>query len=180
VNWRNNRVGHFFQGRYKAVLIDADACLVQLTAYIHLNPVRAGMAATCEAYAWSSHRSYLGTNPIPWLTTETVLFQFSEKQAPAKKLFLEYVGEHNAESHRGEFHGVGGVDPRVYGEDCFVDYVLRKAGSQSVKKLDIDTVLKVVETVYRIRPEELSKPGQDRWCSEARSMAAWGVREMTS
>jgi len=66
------------------------------------------------------------------------------------------------------------VDPRVFGEDHFVDDVLRKAGSQSEQKLDIDTILKVVETVYRITLEELSKPGQDRWRSEARSMACSG------
>lgn len=58
VNWRHNRVGHFFQGCNKAVLIDADSYLVQLTAYLHLNPVRAGMAATCTEYEWSSRRSH--------------------------------------------------------------------------------------------------------------------------
>ena len=89
VNWRHNRVGHLFQGRYKAVLVDADSYLVQLTAYIHLNPVRSGMAATCEEYAWSSHRSYMGANLIPWLTTETALSQFSKKPETANKLFLE-------------------------------------------------------------------------------------------
>jgi putative transposase len=180
VNWRHNRIGHLFQGRYKAILINADSYLVQLTAYLHLNPVRAGMVARCEEYEWSSHRSYQGTNPIPWLTTEMVLAQFSKKPATAKRLFLEYAAERSSEGHRREFHGGGGVDPRVFGEDSFVDDVLRKAGSQSEKKLDIDTVLKVVESVYRITPEELSKPGQDRWRSEARSMAAWGVSEMTS
>jgi len=179
MNWRHNRVGHLFQGRYKAVLIDADSYLVQLTAYLHLNPVRAGMVAMCEEYEWSSHRSYQDANPIPWLTTEMVLAQFSKNSALAKKLLLEYVGERSFEGHRREFHGVGGVDPRVFGEDHFVDDVLRKAGSQSEKKLDIDTILKVVESVYGITPEELSKPGQDRCRSEARSMAAWGVSEMT-
>lgn len=118
MNWRHNRIGHLFQGRYKVVLIEADSYLVQLTAYLHLNPVRAGMAATCEEYEWSSHRSYLGTSPIPWLTTETVLTQFSKKPATAKKLFLEYVGEHSSEGHRSGFHGVGVTDPRVFGEGC--------------------------------------------------------------
>jgi len=78
VNWRHNRIGHLFHGRFKAVLIDADSYFVQLTAYLHLNPVRAGMAATCTEYDWISHRSYQGANPIPWLTTETVFSQFSE------------------------------------------------------------------------------------------------------
>jgi len=84
-----------------------------------------------------------------------VLAQFSKKPATTKKLFLEYVEERSSEGHRRDFYGMGGVDPRVFGEDRFVDDVLRKAGSQSEKKLDIDTVLKVVETVYRITSEEL-------------------------
>ncbi|MRS01664.1 hypothetical protein EG832_00300 [bacterium] len=54
-----------------------------------------------------------------------------------------------------------------FSEDRFVDEVLREAGFQSEKNLYIDTVLKVVETVYRIMGEELSKSGQKRWCSEA-------------
>jgi len=43
VNWGQSRSGHLFQGRYKAVLVDADVYLQELTRYIHLNPVRAGM-----------------------------------------------------------------------------------------------------------------------------------------
>jgi REP element-mobilizing transposase RayT len=61
INRRLNRSGHLFQGRYKAVLIDADSFLLELVAYIHLNPVRAGMVATPENYHWSSHCAYLAT-----------------------------------------------------------------------------------------------------------------------
>jgi REP element-mobilizing transposase RayT len=43
INWRLNRSGHLFQGRFKAVLVDADSYLLELTRYIHLNPVRANM-----------------------------------------------------------------------------------------------------------------------------------------
>ncbi len=50
INWRRNRTGHLFQGRYKAVLVDADAYLQGLTRYIHLNPVRARMVKEPEDY----------------------------------------------------------------------------------------------------------------------------------
>jgi hypothetical protein len=180
VNWRHHRIGHLFHGRYKAIMIDADSYLVQLTAYIHLNPVRAGMAPKCEEHEWSSHRAYLGAVTIPWLTTGTVLSHFSKKSATARRLFQEFVAARSEEGHRADFHGVGGSDPRVFGEDDFVDHVLRKAGTQPEKMADIDMVLKMVERVYGIKAAELSKPGQDRRFSEARSMAAWGVTEMTS
>ncbi|MDY0191362.1 MAG: hypothetical protein RBR22_11575 [Desulfuromonas sp.] len=51
------RFGHLFQGRYNAILVDADTYLLELTAYIHLNPVRAGMVGAPETYCWSSHRA---------------------------------------------------------------------------------------------------------------------------
>jgi len=50
VNGRQSRTGHLFQGRYKAVLVDADIYLQVLTRYIHLNPVRAGIVKEPEAY----------------------------------------------------------------------------------------------------------------------------------
>ncbi|MDD2944009.1 MAG: transposase [bacterium] len=180
VNWRLTRIGHLFHGRYKAILVDTDSYLTQLVSYIHLNPVRAWMVERCEDYEWSSHRTYVGTNPIPWLTTQTVLSQFSENAEKALLLFQEFVVANSGEGHRAEFHGVGGFDPRVFGEDRFVDEVLYKAEEKPLKKADIDVVLMAVVRLYEITEVELSKPGQDRRLSEARSMAAWGVKEMTS
>ena len=78
INWQHKRIGHLFSGRFKAIMIDADSYLSQVVGYIHLNPVRARMVESCEEYEWSSHRYYIGTETIPWLTTETVLSQFSE------------------------------------------------------------------------------------------------------
>jgi len=180
VNWRHNRIGHLFHGRYKAIMIDADSYLTQLVGYIHLNPVRARMVEKCEDYEWSSHRTYIGANLIPWLVTEPVLSQFSEKTANARRLFQEFVCARSDEGHRADFHGAGGFDSRVFGEDRFVDEVLYRVGSQPQKKADIDSVLTVVERLYGVKSDAFSKPGQDRRLSEARSLAAWGVKEMTS
>jgi putative transposase len=180
VNWRLSRIGHLFHGRYKAIMIDADSYLTQLVGYIHLNPVRARMVERCEEYEWSSHRAYVGTNLIPWLTTQPVLAQFSERAENARLLFQEFVAANSGEGHRSEFHGAGGLDPRVFGEDRFVDEVIYKAAAQPLKKADIAVVLTAVGRLYEIEVEELSKTGQDRRLSEARSMAAWGVKEMTS
>ena len=53
-NIKRRRAGHLFQGRYKALLIDVDNYLLELSRYIHLNPVRAGMTERPEAYRYSS------------------------------------------------------------------------------------------------------------------------------
>ena len=53
------KVGHLFQGRYKAIICDKDKYLLALPRYIHLNPVRAGLAKRPEGYVYPGHRSYL-------------------------------------------------------------------------------------------------------------------------
>ena len=68
--------GHLFERRYRAPLVKTDAHLMQLIRYIHLNPVRAGITPDAAAYAWSSHRAYLGRLTLPWLTTDLVLSLF--------------------------------------------------------------------------------------------------------
>lgn len=56
-NKKRKRSGHLFQGRYKAILIDHDSYLLELSRYIHLNPVKAGMTEKPEDYAFSSYAS---------------------------------------------------------------------------------------------------------------------------
>jgi REP element-mobilizing transposase RayT len=58
-NHRKGRTGHLFQGRYKAILVDVDSYLLELSRYIHLNPVRAGMVERPEAYPHSSYKSFI-------------------------------------------------------------------------------------------------------------------------
>ena len=161
-------------------MIDADSYLSQVVGYIHLNPVRARMVESCEEYEWSSHRCYVGIETIPWLTTEKVLSQFSGNVGKARQFFHEFVCGMHEEGHRSELHGAGGLDPRIFGEDRFVDSMLCLAGRQPLKTIDVDDVLKAVVQLYEIEGEELIKRAQNRRISEARSMAAWGVIELSS
>lgn len=59
INKKKNRLGHLFQDRYKAIILDADMYLLELVKYIHNNPVRAGMVEKAVHYTWSSHQVYL-------------------------------------------------------------------------------------------------------------------------
>ena len=70
-NRRHNKVGHLFQGRFKAILVDRDAYLLEVCRYVDLNPVRARMVRKPEAWAWSSYRAHVGQAVAPeWLDTE--------------------------------------------------------------------------------------------------------------
>lgn len=179
VNRRRHRSGHLFQGRYKAVLVDADTHLLELAAYIHLNPVRAGMVDKPELYPWSSHRAYLGNELIPWLSPDYVLSHFSAKLEQARMLFAEFVADRIAEGRREEFYGTESVDSRIIGDDRFVENVLGQAESLPVRKPSLGAVIDAVAGIYDLREEDLSSPGQKRLPSEARSLAAWAVKTLT-
>ena len=179
VNWRLKRSGHLFQGRYKSVLVDGDSYLLELGAYIHLNPVRASMVATPEAYPWSSHRAYLGNELIPWLNTEYILSQFSPALSNARRQYAEFVSERSEDGHQDEFYGKGSMDSRVMGEERFVENLLEKMESIPVRKPGIEEVLQAVKKMYDLQEEDMASPGQRRLESEARSMAAWAVQELT-
>lgn len=93
-NVKRNRVGHLFQGRYKAILVEADQYAAELSRYIHLNPVRAGVVDAPEGYLWSSYRSYIGRHEPPaWLKTEFILGFFAGETAEAKQKYREFVEE---------------------------------------------------------------------------------------
>jgi REP element-mobilizing transposase RayT len=72
-NRRYDKVGHVFQGRFKAIVVDTDAYLLTLCRYVELNPVRAGLAQRPQDWAWSSCRAHVGSAAVPpWLDTRTV------------------------------------------------------------------------------------------------------------
>jgi putative transposase len=76
-NGRHSTVGHLIQGRYHAVLIERESQLVETARYIALNPVRAGLVTSADAWRWSSHRYCCGHVPSPeWLTTSDILDHF--------------------------------------------------------------------------------------------------------
>jgi REP element-mobilizing transposase RayT len=178
-NRRLNRSGHLFQGRYKAVLVDADSFLLELVAYIHLNPVRAGMAATPENHPWSSHRAYLGEETIPWLTTEQVLSMFGSHHDKATKLFADFVGERLGDGHRDEFHRGGGIDSRLLGEERFVDEVMERARMRRGLKPTVGEILETVKAICTIDDEVLCSRQRGRSIIEARTLAAWAVSEFS-
>lgn len=93
-NRKYGRVGHLFQGRYNAILIEKDTYLLPLSRYIHLNPARAGRVKKPDQYEWSSYRGYVGREKEkPWVESGWVLSQFSRRAARARRRYEEYVEE---------------------------------------------------------------------------------------
>jgi REP element-mobilizing transposase RayT len=93
-NAKRKRSGHLFQGRYKAILVEADDYATELSRYIHLNPVRVGMVSTPEEYRWSSFRSYIGQCCTPqWLKTGFILRSFGKDAKEAGKKYHSFVND---------------------------------------------------------------------------------------
>jgi putative transposase len=91
-NRRHDRVGHVFQGRFKAVIVEKESHLLELCRYVVLNPVRAGMVPTPQNWRWSSYRA---TGSVakkePLLTTEWIHGQFGQTKAEARKKYRQFV-----------------------------------------------------------------------------------------
>jgi putative transposase len=175
LNWREQRTGHLFQGRFKAVLVDGDSYLLELVRYIHLNPVRAGMVTNPDEYQWSGHRAYLGKETLPWLTTDCTLAQFGRSAAKARPAYLAFVLDGTGEEHRPEFHGAG-ADSRLLGDDSFMERCLSGSGGMA-RRLTSQQITDTVCRAYKIELSVLQARSQQRIASEARAVAGWLARE---
>ena len=93
-NRKYNRVGHVFQGRYKAILVQKESYLLELARYIVLNPVRAQMVRSAKDWPWSSYRSTAGFTTVEkWLTVDWILSAFSRRKVDAVKKYRAFVSE---------------------------------------------------------------------------------------
>jgi REP element-mobilizing transposase RayT len=91
-NRRHDMVGHVFQGRYKAILVQKESYLLELARYIVLNPVRANIVARPEDWPWSSYRLMTGTaQPPSWLNTQWILEKLNAAQTDAIATYREFV-----------------------------------------------------------------------------------------
>jgi len=91
-NRKHQRVGHLFQGRYQAILVDKDNYLLELCRYVVLNPVRASIVKDPGVWRWSTYRATAGQEEgIPCLTTDWILSQFDKEQKKAANLYQAFV-----------------------------------------------------------------------------------------
>jgi REP element-mobilizing transposase RayT len=93
-NRRHERVGHVFQGRFKAILVERDSYLLELARYIVLNPVRAGLVSAPEDWRWSSYLATAGRRDVPrWLSVNWILDQFGTGEPTARTRYRQFVSD---------------------------------------------------------------------------------------
>ena len=150
-NKKNKRHGYLYQNRYKSILCQENPYLLKLVAYIHLNPLRAGIVKDFKelgSYKWCGHTAIMGTTRYDWQDTEYVLSLFGKRAGEARKKYLGFLKEQLPQIKSGQFTSGGlrrscggweGVerlkinkeywrgDERLLGDGGFVDEVLKIA-----------------------------------------------------
>lgn len=155
VQTRLDTTGHLFERRYHAVLVDADAYLMTLVRYIHLNPVRAGLVAVPAAYPWSSHRVYLGECRRHWVTTEFTLRMLANQPNNATARYRELMGSSEPcswgtgelVSHRDE--------PQIIGSNEFVARI-RGVEYRPRSQQSLDDLIRACSERFQVTPETLA------------------------
>lgn len=122
-NRRHRRTGHLFQGRFKGILVDKDAYLLELSRYVVLNPVRAGMVDSADQWPWSSYRAMMGQSPAPkWLAIDGLLGQFGRDRNTARHHYRRFVLD-GVERDLWE-----GLRQQIFlGDEAFVERMQEKA-----------------------------------------------------
>jgi hypothetical protein len=166
--------GHLFERRYHAVLVDADAYLLTLVRYIHLNPVRAGLVGDPAHYPWSSHRRYLGGTGMEWVCTD---FTHRLLAAGTGRAIDAYVAWMNAAD--GTRWGEGALathseNPLVLGSDTFLKRVSSIPPKKEWTNFTLDELLAECSLMFQTTPEAVRSPSRARHLSPAR---AWLSRE---
>ena len=179
INRQQHRAGHLFQGRYQAVLVDADSYLLALVRYLHLNPVRVGLVSDPADYAWSGHQAYLGRERLRWLTTEWVLSLLGRQVGTARRRYAQFIREGLQEGYREEFHR-GAADTRVLGSDTFIEQALGKTRANPAKPPPLDDVVARVCGEYDLSEARLRSRNRSHYAAEARAMIAWLARHRDS
>jgi putative transposase len=109
-NRRHKRVGHLFQNRYKSIVCEEDPYLLELTRYIHLNPLRSKMISDIQElkkYPWTGHSAIMGEIKRDWQDSEAILSFFGSKKKRAILLYEQFLSEGISLGKRPELVGGG-------------------------------------------------------------------------
>ena len=154
-NRRYRKVGHLFQGRYQAIICNKDKYLLALIRYIHLNPVRAGLAKRPEGYAHSGHRSYLIHGTAKIIESKPIL-----KLLGGNRRYERFVLDGMSEEHNEAYYDV--EDQRFLGDETFGEEISREVGETKQRKAKepIEEVFRKIARRAQVAPEVLR--GTDR------------------
>jgi REP element-mobilizing transposase RayT len=160
-NLRHKRTGHLFQNRYKSILCQEDAYLLELVRYIHLNPLRAGLVSSMhqlDRYRYCGHSVLMGKINNDWQDSHYVLKLFGKRVSSARKRYREFVEKGVKKGRRPDLTGGGLIrstggwaalksyrrqkihvkgDERILGDSDFVESVLNEQNERLERRYRI-------------------------------------------
>ncbi|MFH1259209.1 MAG: transposase [Elusimicrobiota bacterium] len=201
-NIRYKRAGHLFQNRYKSIIVEEEAYLLDLVRYIHLNPIRAKIVKDLrelEGYKWSGYGTIMGEQEATWQDPEEILRRFGRSVREAREKYREFVEEGIKQGKRKDLVGgglirsLGGLtavlinrrsgqremgDDRILGPGEFVEGILKNEEerdklNKKVKKIGINKLKEVIGRHYKTTEEELTGKSQRRSITEARGVLSY-------
>jgi len=199
-NRRYNRHGHLFQNRYKSIVCEEETYFLELVRYLHLNPLRAGIAKDLDelnGYKYSGHSAIVSTIERKWQDTDDVLGRFSDKRRVARRLYREFVEAGVAQGRRPELVGGGllrscggwtGVtelrrgrekyrsDERVLGSTSFIEEIVKEAeirGEEKKRQVSLNALIGHICEDMGISRESMSGSGRSRALTRARAVLAY-------
>jgi REP-associated tyrosine transposase len=135
-NRKYKKIGHLFQGRYKAILCQTDRYLGELVRYIHLNPVRARMMKRPEDFEYSGHRAYLGLDRSGLVDTEPVLRHFGATKKRAIEAYIQFVEASLSEKSQEDYYRA--AEGRLLGSDEFMKEISHRVGEHRTQRQIFD------------------------------------------
>jgi hypothetical protein len=149
-NRKAGRVGHLFQGRYRAILVEKDSYALELSRYIHLNPVRAKLVDNPSHYSWSSYLAYTGkVKGWDWLQIGFILNQMGSGGSRVQGRYQGYVKERIEKGGPDPLEKV--VGSTLLGSEKFISWVREKWIDRIASHRDLPALRKL-----SLRPELVS------------------------
>ena len=178
INRKENRIGHLFQGRFKAILIDDTEYLLELVRYVHLNPVRARLVTDPKNYLWSGHRAYLGLESLLWLTQNKILREFDDHESNATNAYEQFIKRGMNEFTTQTVFTKGSQDGRLLGSDNFIQRILQEHSliEDTPKNYSLEDLIHTVAEAMQVSVDALIIPGKQRNLAFVRGMIAFIIR----
>ena len=188
-NWFKSKhqiVGSIFQGRYKSILVEKEAYLLKLSAYIHLNPVRAGIVGNPDEYAWSSFRCYIKNEKLSrWIFTNDVLNMFSNVREEYKK-FVYYQMANESKNKKKEFFGKDSIlgkegfrerIKKIIKSGIKTDNIREKPDLKKMNRFRMGDIKRIIINTFQVKEEELViKKNNNKY----RKLFLYGLRKYTN
>jgi REP element-mobilizing transposase RayT len=184
-NIKHRRSGHVFHGRYKALLVDRDAYLLEVSRYLHLNPVSAGLVKRPEQYPYSSYRHYTSPRVDDWVCTGLTLGMMTDEARTARRRYIEFVQEGMKveledplrQAHAGLILGdeefIRATLERIEGHVWEAEEVSQRRALRT--GVVVDDVLEVITAAYGVSRLDLERDRR----GEARKVAVYLLKRHT-